>query len=88
MDRKRQAVYPFTTERRHVMKTTQIQVSEALQKTASAFRAIEQISKLPEFEDLFSESLIQHSDRLYEATLFLGKVIGHMQVCDVLKSNE
>jgi hypothetical protein len=64
--------------------TTQIQVSEALQKTALAFRAMEQISKLPEFEDIFTESFIQHSDRLYEATLFLGRVVGHVKVCEVL----
>lgn len=69
------------------MKTTQVQVSEALQKTAAAYKAIEQLSTLTEFEDLFTDSLHQHSDRLYEATLFLGKIIGHIQVCEVLKND-
>ncbi len=69
-------------------KTAQLQVSEAMQKAASAFKALEQLSTLPEFEDVFHEQLINHSNNVYETTLFLGRLLGHVQVCEVLNSSD
>ncbi len=66
-------------------KNIQCIASDALEKSAHAFQAINELSSVEEFDDLFHDGLREYSDKMYEAVQFIGRVVGHIRACDALK---